>query len=225
MKRLPGFTSITIVLAALVVLLGALCLFDPPVGAVLVQLATLVVLAVTLVVLRDYAVDTKTIATASMKQAEAAMGQVRAAREQRGREDKQALGGVALLLLDYARGRSLNVDSLNDQQRYRWGMLVKIAETILTIEDAAFIPLCAEISQFVIQAGDKFVPDEAIHLFGEAARLANPALIEEYERLEKERATAPQGPSSLSGAPPAGANEAPPQLPLRREGAVRRRVL
>jgi hypothetical protein len=126
----------------------------------------------TLVVLVFYAYDTRRIAAAAVRQIENA-------REQRDREDRRALGAIAVLLLEHSIVEKL-YPTKNQQDLARWRIRAAIANTAIPIEGERYLPICAEISHFLDQEGDTA---KAVDLAGRASALANRALMEEYGRL------------------------------------------
>lgn len=132
-------------------------------------------LAWTLDVLVRYGRDTRTIARA-------AAAQVENAREQRDREDRRALGAIAVLLLEDSIVGTL-YPTVNAQDQARWRIRATIANTIVPVEGKAYLPICAEISHFVTDESQEGRVAKAIELAGRARVLANREQMIEYGRL------------------------------------------
>ncbi|MDD5305515.1 MAG: hypothetical protein PHS14_20635 [Elusimicrobia bacterium] len=128
----------------------------------------------TLVAIGVYAYDTRRIATAAARQIETA-------REQRDREDRRALGAIAVFLLEYSVVAKLYKETL-EQERARWRIRSQIANTAFSVEGKGYLPICAEISHFVNHGYLENASASAVDLAGKAAALSNQGLMEEYYR-------------------------------------------
>jgi hypothetical protein len=131
-------------------------------------------LFVTLVILVFYAYDTRRIATAAARQIEAAS-------EQRDREDRRALGAIAVFLLEYSIIEKLYREPL-EQDRARWRIKSAIANTAFAVEGEKYMPICAAISHFVNHGYLESGSAGAVDLAGKAAALANREQMAEYNR-------------------------------------------
>ncbi len=103
--------------------------------------------------------------------------------KRRRRQERQALGTVSLLILEWSELKGLYNDRPPVEfQREEWRLLVKIAESILPITSRKYLALTSAVSRFVILTEFR-TATEAMGLFERLTAASNPALRKEYERL------------------------------------------